>query len=77
MGKVEPALRGVLRLRHRLAAGPQQLSHKRVFAHRETVPVRHAVGVIVGVMDDRQAHPFRSALTAPIVKRRPGPYASP
>ena len=69
MRKMQPALRRMGRHDKSLATLAQQLGNQRIFPHREAVAIRHAVGVIIGMVDDRQGHGFRSEPVRAIVKR--------
>ncbi|GGB74445.1 hypothetical protein GCM10011503_23940 [Henriciella pelagia] len=68
MGKVEPAFRRMGRDNKRLALLTQQIGHERIFAHGETMAIRHAGGVIIGMVDKGQGHHPASAPAGPIVK---------
>ena len=70
MGKVQPAFWRMGRDNKSLTLLAQEIRHERVFAHRETMAVRHAGGVIIGMVDKGQGHHPASAPAGLIVKQR-------
>ena len=67
MRELQPVLARRFRLDEGVPRIAQQISHKRIFAHREAMVIGDGFRVVIGVMDNRQGHQGRNLAGFPPV----------
>ena len=67
MGQLQLVRAGIARQDEVMARLAQQLCHEGIFAHREAVVIGHGLRIIIGVVDNRQAHQARNLEGFPLI----------